>query len=216
MAKTQAPLLSFGAEGTIAKTAVYSKWRGVPYVRQRVIPANPRTTAQQNNRSLFASMRALWKIAPAGMRSPWDAFATGRPFTGMNAFLGQNIAALQSQSDLTAFIASPGARGGFPIDNFAAVGGVGSGEIDVTITAPTLPAGWAVTDSFATAILDFNPTTLAPGVITIGSDPSAPYAITLSGLTSASTYAVSGWLSYSKPNGDTAYSVSQTLLVAAT
>ena len=46
MAKVTAPLLSFGGLGTIGKVAVYSKWKGRPYVRQYVIPGNPKTAGQ--------------------------------------------------------------------------------------------------------------------------------------------------------------------------
>src|SRR5690606_27546113 len=88
MGKTTAPLLSFDASGTLAKTVVYSRWRGISYARRHVIPANPRTIPQQFNRLAFATLREMWKVAPPAAQAPWDAFATGRPFTGMNAFIG--------------------------------------------------------------------------------------------------------------------------------
>jgi hypothetical protein len=215
MAKTRAPLLSFGARGQIGKTAVYASWRGVPYVRERVTPANPRTTSQTNNRSIFGNMRAIWKVMPADARAPWDAFASGRPFTGMNAFLGQNVAALQGDSDLTDLILSPGARGGFPAASVSAVTGGAGGEIDVTITAPTLPSGWTVTDTFAVAVEDFDPTTTAPGVVFSASDNSSPYEPNLTGLTATTDYAVGAFIEYEKPNGQTAYSVSDVSIVTS-
>src|SRR3546814_12612164 len=84
MAKTTAPLLSFGADGQIAKTMVYSKWKGIPYVRRHVVPANPQTVAQQLTRTTFSQLREMWKIAPAIAQLPWDTFAIGRPFLGLN------------------------------------------------------------------------------------------------------------------------------------
>ena len=58
MAKLTGPLLSFGATGQIAKTMVVGTWRGIDYARQYVVPANPRTTAQQANRTRFALLRS--------------------------------------------------------------------------------------------------------------------------------------------------------------
>ena len=107
MAKTTAPLLSFGANGQIAKTQVYASWRGVKYSRRYVVPANPRTTAQQLTRTTFAFMREMWKVAPSGLKAPWDAFATGKPFLGLNKFVGENIRVLRSQPDMANFIGSP-------------------------------------------------------------------------------------------------------------
>jgi hypothetical protein len=41
MAKTTGPLFSLEASGTVGNTVVYSQWKGVNYVRRRVVPANP-------------------------------------------------------------------------------------------------------------------------------------------------------------------------------
>jgi len=41
MAKATGPLFSLEASGTIGKTVTYSRWKGRPYVRARVIPLNP-------------------------------------------------------------------------------------------------------------------------------------------------------------------------------
>ena len=47
MAKVTGGLLSLSSSGSIADTLTFSKWKGRPYVRQRVVPANPQSTAQQ-------------------------------------------------------------------------------------------------------------------------------------------------------------------------
>src|SRR5690606_16143033 len=137
MAKLTGPLLSFGARGQIGKAMVTAKWRGVDYARQYVIPANPRTTAQQANRTRFAFLREMWKLAPAVVVEPWTAFAAGRPFTNMNKFVGENNRVLNGESDLQNFIGSPGARGGLPPQALSATTGNSAGEIDVAITVPS-------------------------------------------------------------------------------
>jgi len=56
MAKTTGPLFSLEASGTIGNTITYSRWKGRPYVRRRVIPVNPMTADQIKVRN---AMRVL-------------------------------------------------------------------------------------------------------------------------------------------------------------
>jgi len=46
VAKLKAPLFSFGASGQLAKALVYFPWKGIPVVRQYVVPANPQSDDQ--------------------------------------------------------------------------------------------------------------------------------------------------------------------------
>jgi hypothetical protein len=55
MAKVTSPLMSLDASGSIAGALTFSKWKGRNYVRQLVIPANPRTTGQQTSREALGS-----------------------------------------------------------------------------------------------------------------------------------------------------------------
>lgn len=209
MAKLTGPLLSFGADGQIGKAMVTAKWRGIAYARQYVIPANPRTTAQQANRTRFAFFREMWKLAPALVREPFDAFATGRKFLGFNAFVGENNRLGVGQTDLQSMLMSPGARGGLPPAGVVAAPGAGAGQIDVTVTVPSqLPDGWAINRCCAAAVLDQDPTLIFGGPFVAGSDTSSPYVITLSGFAASAACVAFGWIEYTKSNGDTAYSVS--------
>lgn len=210
MAKTTAPMLSFSAAGSIAKTLVYAKWRGISYGRQHVIPANPKSTAQTVTRSTFATLREMYKRTGSVTRAPWDAFAKGRPFTGMNAFVGENLRLIRGEADMDLFYASPGAGGGLAFPTLGVATGSSSGEIDVTLTAPTLPTGWTITSAHAMAFLQQAPDNIFLGVLVEGSDASAPYEITLAGLGAAQAVVASGWFEYEKPDGKTAYSVALT------
>lgn len=60
MAKVKAPLLSFDARGKIADSLVYLGWKGLKTVRQYVIPANPKTGDQQQQRGYFATAVGDW------------------------------------------------------------------------------------------------------------------------------------------------------------
>lgn len=50
MAKLKAPLLSLGASGALGKTMVFFNWKGLDVVREYVIPANPKSDAQNTQR----------------------------------------------------------------------------------------------------------------------------------------------------------------------
>jgi len=50
MAKVSGPLMSMSASGKIADAMVFASWKGVAYVRQWVIPANPQSSGQGDNR----------------------------------------------------------------------------------------------------------------------------------------------------------------------
>lgn len=203
MAKTTAPLLSFGANGQIAKTAVYATWKGRPYVRRHVIPANPRSTAQTETRNVFTNMNAVFKQIGPIFRAPWTEFAKGQVLLDRNAFVGKNTAALRNDTDLADMVFSPGAKGGLPPDSVSATGGVGT--ITVTINAPTVPSGWTLDAVQAAAIKDQDPSAMTDFSSFEGEDTTDPKdTVSLSGL-SPGTYRVGGWTKWTKPDGSKAY-----------
>jgi len=208
MAKTTAPLLSLGSSGTIGKTITYAKWRGVPYARQRVVPANPQSTQQTVIRSTFALLREMWKLAPARLTEVWNSFASGRPFTGMNKFVGENVRVLKYEPDMANFIGSPGAKGGLPPDSVV-LASAGAGALTATFTVPAAPVGWAIVEAVSVVFLDQAPDGIFDGVITSAFDAVAPYVPTFAGL-AAGDYIVASWLKWEKPDGSFAYSVGLT------
>ena len=203
MAKPTGPLLSLGASGTLAKTLVYSKWKGRPYVRRWVTPANPQTAGQDLTRNVFSYMSDLWKGAPTDVRSPWVRFAQGQVLTGRNAFIGKNITALRTEVLLTNFIGSPGAKGGLAADSIVLTPGVD--ELAVAFTVPAVPTGWTLFGSIAMAIFDQDPQSPVNTIIVADTNEVSPFGITLAGLTQVGDYVVSAWLQWTKPDGSTAY-----------
>jgi len=206
MAKPTAPLLSFDASGTLAKTMVFSRWRGIPYVRRYVIPANPKTAGQSLTRNTFTMLTELWKVAGPLLVEPWGLYATGRKFLDRNAFIGQNIALMRSEVDMALFRASPGARGGLPPDSISAAAGVAT--ITVTFVNPTPPTGWAIVAAVALAFPDQLPTIAFVGPSTEGEDTVTPFdTVVLAGLDTV-LHQVFGFLQWTKPDGSTAFSIS--------
>ena len=212
MAKVTGPLLSLGAGGSIAKTQVYSKWRGVPYVRQHVIPANPDTTDQQLTRNIFSTMNVMWKISPAGVQAPWLLYATGQPFVGRNAWLAKNVKQLYNKAaplaSMATMIGSPGAKGGTPPDAIA-VSSPGAGQIDVDLTDGVAPTGWTLTAHQCFVFIDQAPDDLFASIVTFAEDTGPPPSvISLAGLATG-TYVICAWNKWLKADGiSVAYSAS--------
>lgn len=66
MAKVTGPLQSFSASGQIAKSIVFAAWKGVNYVRQYVIPSNPQSEDQGDQRIIMGGTgRACGKVSVA-------------------------------------------------------------------------------------------------------------------------------------------------------
>jgi hypothetical protein len=208
MAKTRAPLLSFGASGQIGKTQVYASWRGVPYARQLVTPANPNTAGQKSTRTAFSFLNAVWKLASADALAPWDANAAGRPYTGRNKFISVNNSGLRTAANLQGLIGSPGAAGGLAAAAVTATGGAGT--IAVTLTAPGLPTDWTITQAIAWAMVDGDAQTDASPSSWTQTDDSTPWAPAFADLT-AGDYIVMAWFKYTKADGSIAYGPSTTV-----
>lgn len=203
MAKTTAPLLSFDASGSLAKSLVYSKWRGISYVRRHVVPSNPQSAAQVAVRDVFSWLNNVWRYMPAEVQAPWDAYASGQPLTGRNAFLKQNVSDLIGETTLANFIMATSAKSGPIAASIATT--PGAGQITVDIGAPSLPDGWTIVEGVAAAIRDQNPSSGTLFTMTAGTDATSTYQVVLTGLTASQLYYVGAWFKYLKPDGSNAY-----------
>lgn len=196
MARVNAPLLSFNASGQIGSTQVYGSWKGVPYARRYVIPANPRSTEQQTTRSAFSWLNSVFKVAPSSFVEPWAAGVKGRPLTDRNLFIQQNLPVLRGNADLTGMIFSPGAKGGLIGD---VVVTPGDDQLVIVGTPPDpLPSGWSVVRFVAAAIRQQDPQSGALFDVEVGTDATDPYSVTLAGLASAQAYMAGGWFVYQR------------------
>lgn len=205
MATITGPLISLGARGTLAKTATFSSWRGRPYVRQRVIPANPRTTGQVEQRTLFAYLQALWKVSPALIQEVWTLAAKGLPITDRNSFSQKNLKAItRTGITLANILLSDGAKGGTPLVSASIV--AAGGTITITPTTPPVPTGWTLTGVIGAAVRDVDPqTSVIYDVAAVENDVS-PYHCAVTGLQTGDLYVWAAWVKWLKPDGTIAYS----------
>ena len=95
MAKVTGPMLSLDASGTIAKVLTASRWRGVPYMRQRVIPHNPQTDDQVAIRSLVSDASKAWRNEDSPIdtdyKEAYKEAAAGQPYSGFNLYMRDAI-----------------------------------------------------------------------------------------------------------------------------
>lgn len=206
MAKTTAPLLSFGGRGQIGSTLVFGSWKGRSYARAYVIPSNPNTSEQQLTRNAFAFLQGAYKVAPALVTAPWEAYAKGKVLTARNAWTSFNNATLRTASDLSDFVMSPGALGGLPPT--ALVVTPGAGQLTLDITAPAVaPQDWTLQAAIGAVIEDQDPQTGEAYTITAGEDTTSTYSVILTGL-DAVLHQAFAWLRWVRPDGLIAYSPS--------
>jgi hypothetical protein len=100
MAKVTGPFLSLDARGTVAKTLTASVWKGVNYMRQRVVPANPQTFKQLAIRQLITDASQAWKLGStvgsvvinATYKAAFDAAAAGQAYSGFDLFIKNSVA----------------------------------------------------------------------------------------------------------------------------
>lgn len=204
MSRTTAPLLSFSASGQIAKTQVYASWKGRPYVRRYVIPANPNTADQQEVRSAWKWLNDFYRLLPGAAAASWDAGALSRQITGRNLFLKKNLAEFRGDTDLADLLAVTVANGGVAPTVLTIT--PGNDQLTFAMLPPTLPTGWTIEAFHGIAMKDGDPTAVNPSVITYVTDATDPYSVVMAGLLSATLYRCWGWFTYIKPDGSIAYS----------
>lgn len=142
MVRVQAPALSLEASGSLAGALVFSKWKGRPYVRTLVKPANPRSGGQVGMRACLKFLSQDWANVPSADQASWKKRADQAVISEFNAYIGFNQ--FRWRDFLAPCQMDPPAATDVPstLGTLAAVPGVRS----ITITQPVTTAsdGWAV------------------------------------------------------------------------
>ena len=93
MPRLTGPLFSLDARQTLAKTIVYSAWKGLNYARLRVIPYNPKSAAQLGVRTTLTYGVQYWRdgTVSAADQIAWNGYATGLNESGFTAICGTSF-----------------------------------------------------------------------------------------------------------------------------
>ncbi len=100
MAKVTSPLFSFDARGQVGKAIVFSYWKGINYVRQFVIPANPQSADQVAVRDLITDASVAWKLGStvgavninSAYKLAYTTAAAGNAYSGFNLYIKDCVA----------------------------------------------------------------------------------------------------------------------------
>lgn len=144
MAKIKFGMMMVDGSGKLGGQ-VFSKNRGGSYVRTKVSPLNPQTTAQMSIRGIFASISSAWSTLTDAQRQTWnglvsdygktDVFGDIRNPSGKNLFqrLNQNLSI--SGQTLLDVCTTPSE---VPFANLTgAVGSVGDASLDIETQGDT-------------------------------------------------------------------------------
>lgn len=88
VAKWTSPLLS-DIRNQVAKSSVFSRWKGRNYFRSYVVPANPRTSDQKAVRANFGELVDLYQtiMATPLWKTAWNKRALEYLLSGFNTFI---------------------------------------------------------------------------------------------------------------------------------
>lgn len=205
MAKPKAPLLGFGALGSFGQELVYDKNRAGPYVRRRVIPADPKTPGQQTSRTLLSQANSFWKPTNPRVKEPWQAAGKAQRLSGYNVFIGRFLRDNRGETDLLKFTFSVGTRNSpLPINEASLVG---PDFIRIFIELPSTPDGWTFDRVFLGGVENQDPLTATTYTIFEHRSANPPHRPRLTGLNSATRYQIGTWIKWKLPDQSFAYSV---------
>lgn len=90
-AKLDGPLMSMGASGSIGGILTFGSNKGRNFVRQLVIPSNPRTAAQTGVRSAMKWIGQEWAQLTAANQATWETRAAQTNISPFNAFSSKGM-----------------------------------------------------------------------------------------------------------------------------
>ncbi len=99
MAKLKGPMFSLDAAGSFGNSIVYSRWKGINYARQLVIPTFSRTDDQAAIRDIVKDASIAWKSGATVGSTPinsayklaYNNAASGFAYSGFNLFIKECI-----------------------------------------------------------------------------------------------------------------------------
>jgi hypothetical protein len=184
MVKVLGPMFSFEASGTIGNIATFSKWKGRPYVRQRVIPANPNSVLQVSTRAMMRFLSQKWLAMGTTPKGTWDALAAAGQYSAFNAYIGRNMSRWREfQSPAQTYPAPE--TGTLPVAVLTSATG-GASYADLLITMTTLNNAWGVM-LFHSLTGTFTPSR-ANCILVAGITAAATTTFTISGLAAGNHY----------------------------
>ena len=140
MVKVNAPCLSLTASGSLGGSMVFATWKGRPYVRSLVKPANPQSGPQTGLRKMWKFLSQEWDGLTDIEKATWKDRADQTTISNFNAYTSYNQFRFRnflcpSQEDPAAEVSTPALA---PTLSLTA----GVRQIEVEITDGATPPDW--------------------------------------------------------------------------
>jgi len=142
MTKVFGPLMSLDASGTLADAITFSKWRGRNYVRERVIPSNPKSGAQVGRRAMFAFLTQAWNALADGAKASWQDLADQIVASRFNGYMRGNM--IDWHNFIPPTQLTPAGKVGTPSDNVITAAAWEENRIKITIAGSALGDAWGI------------------------------------------------------------------------
>lgn len=93
MVRVTGPCFSLDARNTMGQAITYSYWKGINYVRARVVPHNPSSTCQSRIRSVMSVGVSKWRFGFVSElnKTWWNTYARGLGESGFNRYMRQYL-----------------------------------------------------------------------------------------------------------------------------
>lgn len=150
MVRVYGPAMSLDASGTLANTITFTKWKGRNVLRQRVIPANPKTGPQVGMRAMMKFLAQYWATISAANKATWEARAALTNVAPFNAYVSYNMTRWRSFKGPTKVdpAIDTGAAGGAPTTT--PTGGIRQISLSIADGAPAPGWGFIIYASITT------------------------------------------------------------------
>jgi len=136
-------MMSLGASGTLADAVTFSIWKGRPYVRERVIPSNPKSGGQTGRRAMFRFLAQAWAALDAADKASYQDLADQLVAAPFNAFMSYNMARWHNFLTPSENIATAGAGAGS--DNALTAAVWEENRIKMSLAGTALAEAWGIT-----------------------------------------------------------------------
>ena len=152
MARVQGPLFSLGASGKLGGAIVFATWKGRPYVRELVRPANPKSDKQLSVRAMMRFLSQEWAGIGSTPQLTWEDLADADVVSPFNAYIKKNLRRWRNFVGIGQD-ATPEAGDAGPTNGAAsATGGVRMATVDMIVTTVADAWGLAIFRKTASAV----------------------------------------------------------------
>lgn len=142
MVKVNGPMFSLDASGTLGDAITFSKWKGRPYVRERVIPSNPKSGAQVGRRAMFRFLTQAWNALSSANKATYQDLADQKVASPFNAYISYNMERWHNFLTPSQDIATAAAGNGS--DNVLTAAAWEENRIKLSIAGSALAQTWGI------------------------------------------------------------------------